>query len=168
MAGWPGYWEGLPPMHYATHAVSPLLALANKEAELVYCLGSGRIAERLAAKYQSPFAVETALFRLRDSDLAVEVTRSLFETSREYIESFDVYADQASFEWQQLEGEQPIFFHGEEGSALSFPTLRTCSRKTSADSQPKGSMMRTLTSICPLNRAAAMAAPIRILPMSLS
>ena len=27
MAGWPGYWEGLPPMHYATHAVSPCLAI---------------------------------------------------------------------------------------------------------------------------------------------
>ena len=23
--GWPGYWEGLPPMHYATHCVSPCL-----------------------------------------------------------------------------------------------------------------------------------------------
>ncbi|HET9278722.1 MAG TPA: Gfo/Idh/MocA family oxidoreductase, partial [Flavitalea sp.] len=23
MAGWPGYWEGLPPMHYATHCVGP-------------------------------------------------------------------------------------------------------------------------------------------------
>ena len=27
MAGWPGYWEGLPPMHYATHCVGPVLAL---------------------------------------------------------------------------------------------------------------------------------------------
>ena len=27
MAGWPGYWEGLPPMWYATHCVCPLLAL---------------------------------------------------------------------------------------------------------------------------------------------
>jgi predicted dehydrogenase len=27
MAGWPGYWEGLPPMHYATHAVTPVLQL---------------------------------------------------------------------------------------------------------------------------------------------
>ncbi|NWG17477.1 MAG: Gfo/Idh/MocA family oxidoreductase, partial [Chloroflexi bacterium] len=26
MLGWPGYWEGLPPMHYATHVVSPCLA----------------------------------------------------------------------------------------------------------------------------------------------
>ena len=29
MAGWPGYWEGLPPMHYATHAIGPLLALSG-------------------------------------------------------------------------------------------------------------------------------------------
>ncbi|MEO5564932.1 MAG: Gfo/Idh/MocA family oxidoreductase, partial [Chitinophagaceae bacterium] len=28
MAGWPGYWEGLPPMHYATHCVGPVVALA--------------------------------------------------------------------------------------------------------------------------------------------
>ncbi|MCQ6560726.1 Gfo/Idh/MocA family protein [Paenibacillus mendelii] len=121
MAGWPGYWEGLPPMHYATHAVSPLLALAEKEADRVYCLGSGQIAERLASIYQSPFAVESALFRLKDSNLAMEVTRSLFETSREYIESFDVYADKMSFEWQQLEEEQPVIFRGEDGERVQIP-----------------------------------------------
>lgn len=121
MAGWPGYWEGLPPMHYATHAVSPLLALAGKEAEFVSCLGSGRIADRLAAKYGSPFAVESALFRLRDSNLAAEVTRSLFETSREYIESFDVYGDKMSFEWQQLEQEDPVLFAGEDGKRVKVP-----------------------------------------------
>ena len=49
MAGWPGYWEGLPPMHYATHAVSPCLALVKGEAEYVSCFGSGRIADNLAA-----------------------------------------------------------------------------------------------------------------------
>lgn len=121
MAGWPGYWEGLPPMHYATHAVSPLLALAEREAEYVTCLGSGQIAEELTAKYGSPFAVESALFRLRDSNLAMEVTRSLFETSREYIESFDVYADRISFEWQQLEGESPVLFVGEQAERVQVP-----------------------------------------------
>ncbi|TDF99519.1 Gfo/Idh/MocA family protein [Paenibacillus piri] len=121
MAGWPGYWEGLPPMHYATHAVSPLLALAEKEADFVYCLGSGKIAEELTAKYGSPFAVESALFRLRDSDLAAEVTRSLFETSREYIESFDVYGDKMSFEWQQLEADEPVVFNGEQGTRVKVP-----------------------------------------------
>ncbi|WP_409344735.1 Gfo/Idh/MocA family protein [Paenibacillus sp. MBLB4367] len=121
MAGWPGYWEGLPPMHYATHAVSPLLALAGKEAGHVACFGSGRIEERLASKYGSPFAVESALFRQRDSELAMEVTRSLFETSREYVESFDVYADKMSFEWQRLEAESPIVFAGEEGRRVNVP-----------------------------------------------
>lgn len=121
MAGWPGYWEGLPPMHYATHAVSPLLALAKKEAEYVSCFGSGKIADNLVEKYNSPFAVESALFRLRDSNLAAEVTRSLFETSREYIESFDVYADKASFEWQQLANEDPVVFIGEDGKRVSVP-----------------------------------------------
>ena len=51
MAGWPGYWEGLPPMHYGTHAISPLLALPNKEAEYVSCFGSGRISDDLAMNY---------------------------------------------------------------------------------------------------------------------
>lgn len=121
MAGWPGYWEGLPPMHYATHAVSPLLALADKEAEFVSCFGSGKIADNLVEKYGSPFAVESALFRMRDSNLAMEVTRSLFETSREYMESFDVYGDQMSFEWQQLEAEDPVIFVGEDGKRFKIP-----------------------------------------------
>ncbi|WP_228552290.1 Gfo/Idh/MocA family protein [Gracilibacillus salitolerans] len=121
MAGWPGYWEGLPPMHYATHAVSPLLALAEKEVEYVSCLGSGKIADHLTVNYGSPFAVESALFSLRDSDLAMEVTRSLFETSREYVESFDVYANKKSFEWQQLESEDPVVFTGEEGERVKIP-----------------------------------------------
>jgi predicted dehydrogenase len=121
MVGWPGYWEGLPPMHYATHAVSPLMALAGKEVEFVTCLGSGKISDELTAKYGSPFAVESALFRLRDSNLAMEATRSLFETSREYIESFDVYGDKMSFEWQQIEGERPVIFTGEEATRVEIP-----------------------------------------------
>jgi len=121
MAGWPGYWEGLPPMHYATHAVSPLLALAGQEAEYVSCFGSGKIADNLVAKYGSPFAVESALFRLRNSNLAAEVTRSLFETSREYIESFDVYGDKSTFEWQQLQAEDPVVFVGEDGKRVKVP-----------------------------------------------
>src|SRR5260370_2638351 len=88
MAGWPGYWEGLRPMHYATHAVSPCLALVRGEAEYVSCFGSGRIEDRLIAKYGSPFAVESALFKVRNQQLAFEVTRSLFETARQYAQKF--------------------------------------------------------------------------------
>jgi hypothetical protein len=108
MEGWPGYWEGFPPMHYATHCVSPCLALLGKLAEHVVCHGSGRISEHLIPKYGSPFAIETATFKLRDSDVCAEVTRSLFNTARQYRESFDAYGDSKSFEWQQVEGEEPV------------------------------------------------------------
>jgi len=108
MDGWPDYWPGLPPMHYATHCVSPCLALLGKHAESVVCHGSGRIREELIGRYGSPFAVETATFKVRDSDVAAEVTRSLFDTARQYRESFDATGSKKSFEWQQVEGEDPV------------------------------------------------------------
>src|SRR4029079_14742417 len=74
MEGWPGYWEGFPPMHYATHCVSPCLAILSKPgqpalAESVVCHGSGRIRDELIKKYNSPFAVETATFKIKGSDV---------------------------------------------------------------------------------------------------
>jgi predicted dehydrogenase len=108
MEGWPDYWAGFPPMHYATHCVSPCLALMGKHAEHVVCHGSGRIDETLIPRYGSPFAIESATFKLRDSDVCAEVTRSLFNTARQYRESFDVYGSKRSFEWQQVENEPPV------------------------------------------------------------
>jgi len=121
MAGWPGYWEGLPPMYYATHCVSPLLALAGKLAESVQCLGSGRIADNLVKKYGSPFALESAHIRLRDSVVGAEVTRSLFETARQYRESFDIYCDKVSFEWSQIEHEPAVLHRGESPERVTVP-----------------------------------------------
>ena len=117
MDGWPGYWEGFPPMHYATHCVSPCLALLGKHAEHVVCHGSGRIDEALIPKYGSPFAIETATFKLRDSDVCAEVTRSLFATARQYRESFDAYGSKKSFEWQQVENEDPVIHTQEHDGA---------------------------------------------------
>jgi predicted dehydrogenase len=108
MEGWPSYWEGFPPMHYATHCVSPCLAILGKHAESVVCHGSGRIRENLISRYASPFAVETAACTMRDSDVVAEVTRSLWDVARQYRESFDVYGSRKSFEWQQVEGELPV------------------------------------------------------------
>src|SRR5437763_247760 len=115
MDGWPGYWPGLPPMWYATHCVSPCLAILSNPAkkhqalaEYVTCYGSGRIREDLIKIYNSPFAVESATFKIRDHDVAAEVTRSLFDVARQYRESFDVTGSKASFEWQQVENEEPI------------------------------------------------------------
>jgi len=121
MAGWPGYWEGLPPMHYATHCVGPVLALPKAEAEYVSCLGSGRIDENLISKYGSPFAIETCHIKFKDSDLAAEVTRSLFNTARQYRESFDVYGSKKSFEWTLIEHEDSVVHTGEEPAKVKIP-----------------------------------------------
>ena len=107
-------------MHYATHAVGPLLALAGREAKSVRALGSGRVTSNPPGTEET-FAVETALFQLRDSDLAMEVTRSLFDVAREYMESFDVYGEKMSYEWQQLEAEHPLVFRGEAGERIDIP-----------------------------------------------
>ncbi len=113
MEGWPSYWPGLPPMWYATHCVSPCLAIMSKpgkpaHAESVVCHGSGRIREDLIKHYGSPFAIESATFKIRGSDVVAEVTRSLFDTARQYRESFDAYGSKKSFEWQQVENEEPV------------------------------------------------------------
>src|SRR5947209_15419917 len=95
-------------MHYASHCASPPLASLGKEAESVVCHGPVRIREELIGRYNSPFAVETATFKIRDSDVVAEVTRSLFDTARQYRESFDATGSKKSFEWQQVENEEPI------------------------------------------------------------
>ncbi len=122
LPGWPEYWYGFPPMHYATHAVGPLLSLSGAQAESVVCFGSGRIRDDYAARYGSPFAVETALVKLKDSDLACEVTRSLFDTIRQYRESFDVYGTERSFEWEQTIGDGPVVYSGfEDAERIEVP-----------------------------------------------
>jgi hypothetical protein len=110
MENWPEYWEGLPPMYYATHAVAPLLALARTRATRVHCFGSGRLRDKLKQRYGNPYPVETAIFRLEGTPVAAEVIRTLFQTAREYTEKFDVYAERRSFEWQQREDADPVVF----------------------------------------------------------
>lgn len=107
MTGWPHYWRGLPPMWYGTHAISPLLSLLGTRALTVHGLGSGRLPAEEAAAYGNPFPAETAIFRLADSPVALEVTRTLSRTARQYVESFSIYGSRRSFEWAQLDGVQP-------------------------------------------------------------
>ncbi len=105
MEFWPDYWMGLPPMHYATHAVSPLLALSGRRALRVHCFGSGVMRRALVENYGNPYPIETAIFDLGE-DLKAEVTRSLFHTAVLYSESFNVYGEKKTFEWQQVEEEE--------------------------------------------------------------
>ncbi len=108
MEGWPEYWERMIPMHYATHVVSPVLGLVNGRAEYVSCFGSGTIDERIAQKSGNSFAVESCHLKIKDSDLAAHIWRFLFDTARQYRESFDVYGSKKSFEWALIEGEPHV------------------------------------------------------------
>jgi predicted dehydrogenase len=110
MDGWPNYWPGLPPMHYATHCVGPVLGLTKDEAEYVSCFGSGTIREELHHHYNSPFAVESTHIKFRNSDLSAYVYRSLFDVARQYRESFEVYGSKKSVEWPLIEG-RPLVLH---------------------------------------------------------
>ncbi len=110
MDGWPNYWPGLPPMHYATHCVGPVLGLTRDEAEYVSCFGSGTIREELIGHYNSPYAVESTHIKFKNSDLSALVYRSLFDTARQYRESFEVYGSKKSLEWPLIEG-KPLVLH---------------------------------------------------------
>ncbi|MDX6248628.1 MAG: hypothetical protein QOF10_1988 [Kribbellaceae bacterium] len=110
MHGWPSYWSGFPPLQHITHAISPVLALLGTWPTKVHCFGSGRLPQHLEETYGNPYPVETAIFQLEGSDVAVEVTRSMFEMARPYTEAFALYGDRLGFEWPQLEEEQPLLF----------------------------------------------------------
>jgi len=110
MDGWPDYWPGLPPMWYATHCVGPVAGLIGRPAEYVSCFGSGTVRKDLIKHYGSPFAVETAHIKFKDSDVSARIIRSLFDTARQYRESIDVYGSEASVEWPLVEHE-PLVMH---------------------------------------------------------
>lgn len=107
---YPLYWRAQPPMHYATHALSPLLALAQTRAEAVCCLGSGRLRPDIQQPGGNIFPLQTAIFQLAGTDVAAELTRSWFQTARAYTEAFSVYGERQGFEWPQLEHEDPLLF----------------------------------------------------------
>ena len=108
MEGWPEYWEHMIPMHYATHVVSPVLGLVDGSAEYVSCIGSGTISEELAGKSGNSSAVQSCHIKLKDSDIAAHIWRFLFDTARQYRESFDVYGTKKSFEWTLVEDEKHV------------------------------------------------------------
>ena len=110
MEGWPEYWEGFPPLMHPTHAVAPCLMLAGHLPDKVYARGSGKIRKELADKYGCPFAFESAFISLQDSDVTIEMERFLYGVARNYSECFRVYGENESFEWQQLNEENPVLF----------------------------------------------------------
>ncbi|MGL6227541.1 MAG: Gfo/Idh/MocA family protein [Thermoguttaceae bacterium] len=124
MDGWPVYWEKMIPMHYATHVVSPVLGLVNGCAEYVSCFGSGQVRPDIAEKSGNPFAVESCHIKIMDSDISAHIWRFLYDTARQYRESFDVYGSKKSFEWSLVEGEEHVI-HTAKQPEPEIPTRVT-------------------------------------------
>jgi predicted dehydrogenase len=108
MDGWPEYWERMIPMHYATHVVSPCLGLLDGRAEYVSCFGSGTVRDDIRQKSGNRFAVESCHIQVQNCDVVAHIWRFLYDTARQYRESFDVYGTKKSFEWALVEGQSHV------------------------------------------------------------
>lgn len=106
LVNWPDYWKGLPPMHYGTHAIGPMVVLSGSRIKRVNCFGAGTMSEELQKNYNNPFPIESALFEF-ENGMKGEATRSLFETARAYQEGLFVYGSKKSFEWGFRDSDDP-------------------------------------------------------------
>lgn len=103
--GYPDYWQGYPPMHYLTHALSPALALLETTVSSVQARGAGRLTpERRTGGFENDYPAEVGLFKLTDDDTLVDITMSFFQTARSYEEGFSLYGERRGIEWPQAEG----------------------------------------------------------------
>ena len=88
----------------ALHFALPGARFRRGGIRLLFRLGSNRggfdPALRLAFCGRDP-----PTFALRGSDVCVRVYRALFDTARQYRESFDVFGSKMSIEWPLVEGE---------------------------------------------------------------
>jgi len=124
MDGWPSYWEEMIPMHYATHVVSPVLGLMDDVAEYVSCFGSGTVRDDIAKKSGNISAVESCHIKIKDSDVAAQIWRFLYDVARQYRESFDVYGTKKSFEWTLIENKEHVM-HTAKKPEPEIPELVT-------------------------------------------
>ena len=85
-----------------------MLGLVNGLAEYVSCFGSGTVRDDIAKKSGNKFAVESCHIKIKDSDVAAHIWRFLYDTARQYRESFDVYGTKKTFEWTLVEGEPHV------------------------------------------------------------
>ena len=106
---------------FSTSAANSIDATSARDvaAELAFVLAMvavdvSRIAEEVIASHleeygeleEGSFAVEACHIKIKDSDIAAHIWRFLFDTARQYRESFDVYGTKKSFEWTLIEGDE--------------------------------------------------------------
>lgn len=128
--GFPSYWQGYPPMHYITHALSPLLRLLGTSVDSVQCQGAGVLTpERRVGGFDNQFPTEVGLFRMHGSSVLAEVTMSFFQTARSYIEGFALYGERLGIEWP-VDNRGPLTAYdmtgpapGRRGNAVAVRTV---------------------------------------------
>jgi predicted dehydrogenase len=102
-------------MHYATHALSPALALLTAEVASVTAQGAGILTpDRRVGGFDNPFPAEVGLFRLRDSPVLAQVTMAFFQTGRSYYEGFSLYGERGAVEWP-ADNTGPLAVHAMTG-----------------------------------------------------
>lgn len=110
MTGWPDYWVGLPPLWYSTHALAPLLAVLRTRVTTVRALGAGRLPADMASRWGNPFPTEIGLYEVADSTATIEVTRSMFQTTRASVESFSLWGTRHGLDWGRVPQEQGLYY----------------------------------------------------------
>lgn len=101
------YWRGIPPMHYISHALTPLLVIANTRVTGIRCLGSGWMRDELRHNHGNPYPIEVALMELELPGVVAEIAIHFFETAVIPREGFDVFGEKLTFKWPELPGEKP-------------------------------------------------------------
>ena len=128
LTGYPTVWRGFPPMWYITHALAPLLDIVDGTASRVHCLGSGVATEgQSTAWYSQPFPIASALFRLRDSRITAEITRTLFDVAPYGGEGFNIWGETKTLTTagQSLETTlSPVLPGKQRSSSQKIPDIR--------------------------------------------
>ena len=150
MDGWPNYWPGLPPMWYATHCVGPCSRSTDADGRSTSrCFGSGTIREELIKHYGSPFAVETAHIKFKDSDVTARIYPLAVRHRRaSTARASTSTARKKSFEWPLIEHE-PLVLHTAKRPEPKIPKpikvpdfAEAAARRRSSASPPRASTTR--------------------------
>ena len=89
----------------------------NKPAEYVSCFGSGTVRDDIREKSGNAFAVESCHIKIADSDVAAHIWRFLYDTARQYRESFDVYGSKKVIRVDARRGRAALLAHREAAGA---------------------------------------------------
>jgi predicted dehydrogenase len=114
VGGLSSLWTGIPPLWYSSHALAPLLTILGTSVSSVRALGSGRLPVEKRGRWGNAFPVETAIYDLVDSPVALEITRSTHQTVSGQGEWFSVYSDRHGFDWGRAWGEEGQLFHSRD------------------------------------------------------